>query len=135
MKLIEIVEKLKLQVFSNEDKLNDIEVTGGYTSDLLSDVMGNAEEGQIWITLQNHKNVMAVASLKDMAAVVLVKGIKPEENFLKQSEEEGIPVLGTDRQAFEMSGELYQIISPTPALPQGEGETDGRTGSSPLGGG
>jgi len=111
MKLIEIVDKLGLKVFSNSDKLNEIEVTGGYTSDLLSDVMGNAREGQIWITLQNHKNVMAVASLKDLAAVVLVKSIKPEENFLKQSVEEGIPVLGTDRQAFEMSGELYKIFN------------------------
>ena len=110
MKLIEIVEKLGLEVFSNRDKLNEIEVTGGYTSDLLSDVMGNAQEGQVWITLQNHKNVMAVASLKDLAAVILVKGIKPEESFLKQSEDEEIPVLGTDRQAFEMSGELYTYL-------------------------
>ena len=110
MKLIEIVDKLELKVFSNEDNLKETDVTGGYTSDLLSDVMGNAKEGQVWITLQNHKNVMAVASLKDLAAVVLVKGIKPEENFLKQSIEEGVPVLGTDLQAFEMSGMLYGML-------------------------
>jgi serine kinase of HPr protein (carbohydrate metabolism regulator) len=135
MKLTEIVEKLDLKVFSNKDKLAESEVTGGYTSDLLSDVMGNAQEGQVWITLQNHKNVMAVASLKDLAAVVLVKGIKPEESFLKQSIEEGIPVLGTDRQEFEMSGELYNLVSPSPALPNREGASDGQTDSSPLGGG
>ena len=132
MKLIEIVEKLELEVFSNEDRLSEIEVTGGYTSDLLSDVMGNAQEGQVWITLQNHKNVMAVASLKDLSAVILVKGIKPEDSYLKQSEDEEIPVLGTDRQAFEMSGELYQIISPSPALPEREGESTGLKDSSPI---
>ncbi len=110
MKLIDITEKLQLKVFSNKDKLSDIEVTGGYTSDLLSDVMGNAVEGQVWITLQNHKNVMAVASLKDLAAVVLVKNIQPEEGFLAQSEEEGVPVLGTGLEAFEMSGELYALL-------------------------
>ena len=110
MKLIEIVDKLGLKVFSNEEKLSGIDVTGGYTSDLLSDVMGNSREGQVWITLQNHKNVMAVASLKDLAAVVLVKGIRPEDNFLKQSMEEEVPVLGTDLQAFEISGELYGLL-------------------------
>jgi hypothetical protein len=132
MKLIEIVDKLNLKVFSNENKLAETEVTGGYTSDLLSDVMGNAQEGQVWITLQNHKNVMAVASLKDLAAVVLVKGIKPEDSFLKQSIVEGIPVLGTGKQEFEMSGELYNLISPSPALPGREGASDGQTDFSPL---
>ena len=110
MKLIEVVDKLQLKVFSNKEKLNDIEVTGGYTSDLLSDVMGNAGEGQVWITLQNHKNVMAVASLKDLAAVVLVKNIQPEEGFLARSKEEEVPVLGTSLEAFEMSGELYGLL-------------------------
>ncbi len=110
MKLIDIVEKLQLKVFSNGDALKNIDVSGGYTSDLLSDVMGNAKEGQVWITLQNHNNVMAVASLNDLAAVILVKGITPEDGFLKHSIEEGVPVLGTDLESFEMSGELYRLL-------------------------
>ncbi len=110
MKLIEIVEKLQLKVFSNSETIKDREVTGGYTSDLLSDVMGNAKEGQIWITLQNHKNVMAVASLKDLAAVILIKGIVPEEEILKHSIEEEVPILGTDMESFEMSGMLYKLL-------------------------
>lgn len=110
MNLIDIVEKLQLKVFSNGETLKDIEVSGGYSSDLLSDVMGNANEGQIWITLQNHNNVMAVASLKDLAAVILVKGIIPEEGFLKHSLEEGVPVLGTEMESFEMSGELFKLL-------------------------
>ena len=53
MKVSELVEKLDLKVYSGQKGL-DREITGGYVSDLLSDVMGNAQEGQLWITLQVH---------------------------------------------------------------------------------
>ncbi len=109
MKVHELVEKLSLTVFCGKQGL-DKDITGAYTSDLLSDVMGNIDEGQVWITLQTHKNIMAIASLKDIAAVILVKGYKPEKDAIIQSNEEGIPILGTDKETFEMSGELYQIL-------------------------
>ena len=89
----------------------DREIKGGYTSDLLSDVMGFAKEGQVWITLQTHKNVLAIASLKELAAILLVKGNLPEEDMLEQAIEEGIPVLGTDEQTFETTGKVYQLIN------------------------
>lgn len=110
MKVCDIVDALDLTVFSGKEGLQR-KVVGGYTSDLLSDVMGNVDEEQIWVTLQTHKNVMAIASLKDVAAVVLVKGYKPEEGTIEQSEEEGIPILGTELEAFEISGKLYQMLS------------------------
>ena len=86
------------------------EIKGGYTSELLSDVMGNAREGNIWITLQTHKNIMAIASLKELAAIVLVKGYRPEEDTVSESEAEGIPILRTSRQTFEMTGEIYELL-------------------------
>ena len=67
MKVTDVVEKLSLNVFSGQEGLEK-EVTGGYSSDLLSDVMGHAEAGKIWITIQTHKNVLAIASLKDLPA-------------------------------------------------------------------
>ncbi len=109
MKTIDIVKALNLKVYSGEDALNS-EVTGGYVSDLLSDVMGNAKEGQVWITLQTHKNVLAVASLKDLAAIILVKGLKPEDDTLKKSEEEGLPVLGTELDTFTICGRLFELL-------------------------
>ncbi|MFO7874831.1 MAG: serine kinase [Bacteroidales bacterium] len=109
MKVTDIVHTLGLTVFSGEAGL-DHEVTGGYVSDLLSDVMGRADAGQVWITLQTHKNVMAIASLKDLAAVVLVNGNKPDENTAGQSQEEGIPILGTTMSAFEITGKIYELI-------------------------
>ncbi len=109
MKVRELVEKLNLKVYSGESGL-DNEITGGYTSDLLSDVMGFAKDGQIWVTLQTHKNIMAVATLKDLAAVVLVKGFVPDNDAAEVSNKEGLPILGTDEQAFEITGKIFTLL-------------------------
>jgi len=109
MKVIDIVNRLGLEIVSGESGVNR-EITGGYVSDLLSDVMGSAKEGHVWATLQTHKNVMAIASLKDLAAVILVKGFQPDDDMAKQSNEEGIPVLSTTESTFEIAGKLYEIL-------------------------
>ena len=83
MKVRELVEALDLTVLSGAEGL-DREIEGCYVSDLLSDVMGNADMGNVWVTLQTHKNVMAIASLKELACVVLVKGQMAGEETLAQ---------------------------------------------------
>ncbi len=110
MTVSEITKELGLQVFSGEAGL-DREITGGYVSDLLSDVMGRADEGQVWVTLQTHKNVMAIASLKELAAVIIVNGHKPDDNTMEQSNEEGIPLLGTSMSTFDVTGKLYERLT------------------------
>ena len=110
MTVREIAEKLNLRVFSGEAGL-DREVTGGYVSDLLSDVMGFAKDGSVWVTLQTHKNVMAIATLKELAAVVIVKDFEPEEDAKEVSEEEGIPILGSTEQTFELAGRIYNLLN------------------------
>ena len=96
-------------MFSGTEGLNR-EVKGGYVSDLLSDVMGNADEGKVWITLQTHKNIMAIASLKDLAAIILVSDNKPEDDTIAQSNEEGIPILGTTLSCFDITGKIYELL-------------------------
>jgi predicted transcriptional regulator len=110
MQVTDIIAILNLKIFGGSQGL-DHEITGGYTSDLLSDVMGHADAGKIWITLQTHKNVIAIASLKELAAVILIKGMQPDADMLAQAEEEGIPVLGTNDQAFETTGKLFNLLS------------------------
>lgn len=110
MKVSDLVERFEMNVFSGKTGLEN-EIAGGYVSDLLSDVMGFARENQVWITLQTHRNVLAIASLKDLAAVILVKGLQPDEDTLKHSEEEGIPLLGTEMETFEMAGKLYMELN------------------------
>jgi predicted transcriptional regulator len=109
MTVKEIVKKLNLTVLSGNDYLDKV-VTGAYCSDLLSDVMGNAEEGNLWITLQVHKNIMAVASLKELAGIIVVNGLKPDAETLELSQKESIAVLSTPDSAFSIAGRLYQLI-------------------------
>ena len=109
MKVKELAEELRMQVVSGTSGI-DNDITGGYTSDLLSDVLGHAEQGNIWITLQTHKNVMAIASLKDLAAVVIVNNNQPEEEMIAHSNEEGIPVLVTNESSFAISSKIYNSI-------------------------
>ncbi|MDR0296305.1 MAG: serine kinase [Prevotellaceae bacterium] len=110
MTVEQISQQLNLTVFGGNKGLNT-EITGGYTSDLLSDVMGFAAVGSVWITLQTHKNVMAIASLKDLAAIVLVKGFTPDPDTLAQANEEGIPILGSKEQSFELSAKIYNLLN------------------------
>ncbi|MDR1848249.1 MAG: serine kinase [Bacteroidales bacterium] len=109
MNVNKLVESLNLKVISGEKGLEN-EICGGYVSDLLSDVMGNAEAGQAWITLQLHKNIMAIASLKELACIIVVKGLEPNSETIEQSNLEGIPILGTKSETFEIAGRLYELL-------------------------
>ena len=108
MKIKDIVEKLGMRVETTKESL-DREVTGGYASDLLSDVMANSKDGDIWITMQVHPNIIAVATLKDLAGIVIVQGRKPEKETIEKAQGENIPILVSDLQAFEIAGRLYQM--------------------------
>ena len=85
------------------------EVLGGYASDLLSDVMANSREGDLWVTMQKHVNVVAVAELKGIAGIVMVNGRKPEEAAVARAEENRIPIICTDLQAFDVAGILCGV--------------------------
>jgi len=110
MNIKQLAEELKLTIIGGKQGLNN-EVTGGYTSDLLSDVMGNIIDGNIWITLQTHKNVIAIASLREVSGIVLVKGLQPDSDMLEKANEEGIPVLSTDMETFEITGKIYNLLN------------------------
>lgn len=110
MTVQDVVDKLNLKVFSGKEGLNKV-VTGGYVSDLLSDVMGNAGEGEIWITLQTHKNIVAVASLRDLAAIICVNKSYPDSDALEASNREDVPILGCTEKTFEISAKLFNFIT------------------------
>jgi serine kinase of HPr protein (carbohydrate metabolism regulator) len=110
MKLKEIIEKLHLNVLTGQENL-DAEVTGGYASDLLSDVIANSKEGNLWITLQTHQNTIAVAKLKDLSGIIIVNNREPDEDTLQKAKEENVPLLGSEEMAYEVSGKLYELIS------------------------
>ncbi len=110
MKLKEIREKLELKVLTGQENL-EVEVTGGYTSDLLSDVIANSKQGNLWITLQIHQNIIAVAKLKDLSGIIIVNNREPDEDTLRKAKEENMPLLVSEEMAYEVSGKLYELIS------------------------
>ena len=110
MKITEIVTALELKVVSGHNGLEN-EIKGGYVSDLLSDVMGNAKEGQVWITLQTHQNIIAVSSLKDLSAIIIVKGFAPGTDTIEKSNIENIPVLSTELDTFNITGRLFELLN------------------------
>ena len=109
MNVNDVVKEMHLTVFGGESGLEKV-VAGGYVSDLLSDVRGFSEEGQLWITLQAHRNVVGVAGLKDLSAVLIVKGVTPDAETIEDSNRENIPLLGTSVGTFETAGHLFSIL-------------------------
>ena len=81
-------------------------VSCGYTCDLLSWVMAHGTAGMAWVTVQTHMNVIAVASLMEMAAVIIPEGIQMEAPSLEKAKEEGINVLQTQLTAYEICAKL-----------------------------
>jgi len=108
MKLTELIQKLNLSVRSAKGSL-EREVTGGYASDLLSDVLANSKEGNLWITLQIHQNIVGVASMKDLAGIILVNSREPESETLEKAEAEKVPIMVSEMPTFELIGMLYSL--------------------------
>jgi len=108
MKLKDIVQSLDLKVLTSREGL-EREARGGYASDLMSDVIAHAEKGNIWITLQVHVNIVAVAVMKELSGIILINGRSPEPETLRRAGDEDIPLLGSDLPAFELIGRLYRL--------------------------
>jgi len=105
----EIQDLFHLDVATGETDL-DREVKGGYCGDLLSDVMANAMEGQVWLTIQSHKNIVAVAVLRELAAIILVNGRLPDEDTKAKAKEEGLPILLSSSTAYQLAGQVYGAV-------------------------
>jgi hypothetical protein len=107
--LREVAEILNAEL-KGEAAAPERQVTGAYCSDLLSDVMANAKEGNIWFTIQTHPNVVAVASLLNLAAVVITGGREPDPETLNRAKEENLPVMVTKAGSFEAAGKIYSCL-------------------------
>jgi hypothetical protein len=94
-----------------QDKFKDAPLTGAYTSDLLSDVMANAKDGGALITIQAHKNTVAVASLVNVSLIILCNN-RPvqDDGMLEAARDENIAVIRTRENQFTVSGKLYAAL-------------------------
>jgi hypothetical protein len=103
-----LIQKLDLRVRSARKSLAR-GVAGGYASDLLSDVLAHSQEEDLWITLQIHQNIVAVATMNNLAGIVLVNGREPEPDTIEKAEAEDVPIMVSEMPAFELVGRLYAL--------------------------
>ncbi|MDL2220751.1 AraC family transcriptional regulator [Eubacteriales bacterium OttesenSCG-928-N14] len=112
MTVAELKEKLNLTQLSVGD--DAAQIMGGCVCDLLSWVMAHGVQNGAWITVQTHINIIAVATLLELACIIIPEGIAVEQPTLDKAAEEGIAILGSDKSAYELAGLMYQSgIVPT----------------------
>lgn len=109
MQLGDIVDSLGCSVCCGEEALTR-EVTGGFCGDLLSDVIAGASEGSVWITRQTHQNIVAVAALRDVVAIIIVDGNEVSPETVAKASAEGIPIVISPYKAFETAGKIYALL-------------------------
>ena len=101
-------EQLNLTAFALPDGAR--EVTGGYAGDLLSWVMGRAAEGDAWITIMSNANIVAVATLADVACVILCEGVTPDMGVVTLANEKGVNLLGSEESVFTLSARVKNLL-------------------------
>ena len=106
MTVLEIVDILQGTVVAGAGKINN-EISGGYVSDLLSNVMSQGKSGNLWVTMHGHQNIVAVASLLGLSVVILAGHVQPDKETVTKADAEEIPIVMTALPAFQVVGLLY----------------------------
>lgn len=105
----DLVEKLGLEIISKNINL-ETDIYGVYIGDLLSWVMANIKQGDVWITIQTHVNIIAVASLGEAACIIIPENAEIDPNTVVKSEEQSIPLLRSDLTAYELAKEISKLV-------------------------
>ncbi len=108
MTVRELIGRLDLDLKNNG--CVEAVINGCYASDMLSDVLANGKEGNIWITRQTHPNVVAVAAIKGLSGIIVTGGKQIEAETLEKAEAECIPVISTSLQTYDMVGMVYNLL-------------------------
>ncbi len=109
MNIDQVIQALELTVLTEKKDFTQITPSAGYCSDLLSCVMAGAPHESIWVTLQAHGNIVAVAALLELTAVIITEDAMPEPATIAKANQEGIILLSTPRPTFEVIGKLWDL--------------------------
>jgi len=104
----DLIEPLGLRVAAAEEHLCR-EVVGGYVADLLSCVMAGAHKANVWVTLQAHPNVVAVAELLGLSCVIITENTEPDPAAVAKANEHGIPLLVSANNSFRVVSQLVKL--------------------------
>jgi hypothetical protein len=109
MTLQDLIRQLNLSIFTEPKGFSTVQPSGGYASDLLSCVMAGAKAGNLWVTLQAHVNIVAVAALTEVSAVIISEGAQPEPEVIEKANAQGIILLGTTESTYHVAGRLWEL--------------------------
>jgi hypothetical protein len=109
MNLQQIIDQLNFSVLTESKDFASIIPTGGYSSDLLSCVMAGAKKGNIWVTLQAHLNIVAIAALNEVAAIIITENAQPDAASIARANEQGVILLSTPQATYEINGKLWEL--------------------------
>ncbi|MDR2019502.1 MAG: hypothetical protein LBQ14_01910 [Treponema sp.] len=108
MNISEAAAALGAEVLQGE--FEDLPLSGAYTSDLLSDVMANAKDGGALITIQAHKNTVAVATLVNITVIIVCNNRPVPEDMIEAARDERIAVIRTRENQYAVSGKLWELL-------------------------
>ena len=94
--------------FKPLNEVTENQIDGAFISDMVSDVMAGAKAGDVWVTVQTHKNVIAAANLVDVPAIVIVRGKKVPDDTLQMAGRVGVTIFQTDLDSFQVAVNLYE---------------------------
>lgn len=101
-----LIEKLNLKTFNNYENR---EIKGVCISDMISDVMANAKSGDLWLTIQTHKNIVPAANLVDISAIIITGAKEVPQDTLSLANKHNIPILSSEYSTYELAGRLYDM--------------------------
>ncbi len=108
MNVQELIEAVNFKVVAGEVALSN-PIRTGFVCDLLSVVMGKAKEGCAWVTIQSHVNIVAVATLIDVACIIVTEGFEVEPAAIEKANEEEIPILTTTLSSYEVAKKMVEL--------------------------
>ncbi len=109
LNLQEVIDTLELRAITNPQDFTQVVPHGGYASDLLSCVMAGARQSNIWVTLQAHINVVAVAALTEVSAVIVTEGAQPEDAVIERANQQGVVLLSSSAPTYQVVGRLWEL--------------------------
>jgi hypothetical protein len=109
MNLQQIIDQLDLTILTEPRDFTSITPSGGYSSDLLSCVMAGAKKGNLWITLQAHLNIVAVAALNELSAIIITENAQPDAASIEKAKQQGVILLSTSQPTYRINGQLWEM--------------------------
>ncbi len=109
MNLQDVITALNLKVLTQAKDFSLVMPTGGYAADLLSCVMAGAKHANLWVTLQAHLNIVAIAALLELSAIIVTEGAQPDEATIAKANSQGVTLLWTEAKTFEVVGRLWEM--------------------------